>query len=141
MHGGRAPQVAAAREGRVAVWEAQQRQDPIQVRDPAEALLAAATAADGLVQRLQQELAEDERLTPATLWSLGEWLDRVGRLSKTVLDARVDERRTRVSEAQGQLIATAVRQILGGLELSPQQQALVPVVVPRVLRAIESGAS
>lgn len=141
MHGGKAPQVAAKREARIVAHEAAQRHGPLEVRDPADALLSAAMTADELVQRLQQDLRDQAQLKPATLTALGEWLDRTGRLAKTVLDARIDERRTRVSEAQGLMFATAIRQILGALELSAQQQALVPTVVPRALRQIEGGAS
>ncbi|RZU16431.1 hypothetical protein EV645_3996 [Kribbella rubisoli] len=135
-HGGAAPQVAASREARVAVWEAANRGDPIEVRDPGEALLAAATTADGLVQRLQHELAEAERLAPATLMALGEWLDRVGRLSKTVLDARIDERRTRVSEAQGQRIFTVLRDVLVELGHDVTPGSPTAQVVVRHLRAM-----
>lgn len=150
MHGGKAPQVAAGRAGRVAIWEAQQRQDPIQLRDPADALLAAATSADGLVQRLQQELDDDERLTPATLWALGEWLDRVGRLSKLTLDARIDERKVRLSEAQGAQMHRVIVGVLTelGHDVSPGSMAaqvvlkhLAPLRASAPLRVIEGGAS
>ncbi|MFC0623218.1 hypothetical protein [Kribbella deserti] len=125
MHGGKAPQVVAKREARIAVWEAQQRQAPIEVRDPADALLAAAETADELMQRLRRELAEHGTLSPALLTAVGEWLDRSSRLNKTVLDARIDERRTRINEAQGVQIATVLRDVLQelGHDASPGSEA------------------
>lgn len=148
MHGGKAPQVAAKREARIATWEAQQRRAPIEERDPADALLSAATTADKLVQRLTQEMDEEGTLRPATVTALGEWLDRAGRLSKTVLDARIDERRTRVSEAQGIQLLGVLRGVLAemGHDLSPGSPAaqivlkhLAPLRSRPLLEVVQGG--
>lgn len=53
--------------------------------------------------------------------------------------AGIEERRVRLAEAQGALIAQAIRAILGELDLTAEQQARVPEVVPRHLRAIASA--
>lgn len=53
--------------------------------------------------------------------------------------AGIEERRVRLAEAQGALVAQAIRAILGELQLTPEQQARVPEVVPRHLRALASG--
>ena len=144
LHGGKSPAVAAKREARIAVWEAQQGEAPIEVRDPGEALLAAATLADELVQRLHRDVQERGVLTPANLSALGESLDRVGRLSRAVIDARIDERRVRLAEGQGHQIATLLRDVLVelGHDVSPGSAAAQVVV--RHLRAVaelERGAS
>lgn len=55
---------------------------------------------------------------------------------KTALAAGVEERKVRIAEEQGQLVAHAINQILDGLNLTPDQQAQVPTLVPRILRAI-----
>lgn len=55
------------------------------------------------------------------------------------IKAGIEERRVRIAEAQGALVAQAIRAILGELQLTPEQQARVPDVVPRHLRALASG--
>ncbi len=52
------------------------------------------------------------------------------------LAAGVEERRVRLAESQGTLLAAAVRAILADLDLSEIQQARVAEVVPRHLRAV-----
>lgn len=52
------------------------------------------------------------------------------------LRAGVEERRVRIAEQQGDLIAEVIRRILADLRLTPAQAALVGEVVPRHLRAI-----
>lgn len=133
-HGGNAPQVKAAREARIIAGMAalQSRgQQSAPDRDPAQMLLDATGEADRIVRRL---LDGEDVMSRASLTAVGEWLDRVARLSKLVLDARIDERLARVSEVQGQLIAFCVRRILDDLDLTTEQQQLVPTVVPRALR-------
>ena len=55
------------------------------------------------------------------------------------LKAGVEERRVRLAEQQGDLVATAIRRILDALNLTPEQQQLVPTVVPAQLRLIAGG--
>jgi hypothetical protein len=55
------------------------------------------------------------------------------------IKAGIEERRIRLAESQGELVAHAIRAILADLGLSAEQQALVPEVVPRHLRLIASG--
>lgn len=52
--------------------------------------------------------------------------------------AGIEERRIRLAEQEGALVAQAIRAILGDLQLTPEQQARVPEVVPRHLRALAS---
>lgn len=56
------------------------------------------------------------------------------------LKAGVEERRVRLAESQGALVAAAIRRILEALDLSGAQWDLVGTVVPRELRAIEVTA-
>lgn len=51
----------------------------------------------------------------------------------------IAERQVRLAEAQGLLLAGAIKRILDALSLTPQQRALVAQVVPRELRAIAGG--
>lgn len=64
--------------------------------------------------------------------------DRLTQYATAALRAGVEERRVRLAEQQGDLVALAIRRILGALGLTPEQEALVTVVVPRELRAISS---
>lgn len=60
---------------------------------------------------------------------------------QAAIKAGVEERRVRLAEQQGDLVATVIGRILDALGLTTEQQALVPVVVPRELRAIAGGAA
>jgi hypothetical protein len=55
------------------------------------------------------------------------------------IKAGIEERRIRLAESQGALIAQAIRAILGDLQLTTEQQARVPEIVPRHLRALASA--
>ena len=57
------------------------------------------------------------------------------------LKAGVAERQVRLAEAQGAMLATAIRAILDALNLTPDQQALVPTVVPAQLRLLTAAAN
>lgn len=52
------------------------------------------------------------------------------------IKAGIEERRIKLAESQGALLAGVIRAILGDLELTAEQQAKVAVVVPRHLRAV-----
>lgn len=65
--------------------------------------------------------------------------DHMVRVSKLTIDAGIAERQVRLAENQGLLLATAINAILRALGLSPEQAAMVPSIVPQVLRQIASG--
>lgn len=58
------------------------------------------------------------------------------RVSKEAIAAGIEERKVRLAEQQGALLAGVIKSILADLELTPEQQAKVPVVVPKRLRAV-----
>jgi len=71
------------------------------------------------------------------------WLDLYDRERKhlvgvctAALRAGVEERRVRLAEQQGALVAQAIRAILADLHLSPEQEVRVGEIVPRHLRAL-----
>ena len=43
----------------------------------------------------------------------GEWIDRSAKHAKLALDAGVEERKVRIAEAQGELLAGVIKAILG----------------------------
>jgi len=130
IHGAKSPQALAAAERRRMAAEAAERWPAVE-RDPSEALIEAAKEADRFAQAVAA--AARDRGMPGALTStrvddgarrveiaalldaLGQWLDRVGRLSSAVVTLRLDERRVQLAEAQGQLIEGVIRGILGDL--------------------------
>ena len=72
------------------------------------------------------------------------WRDSVKELrtvAKLAIDAGVEERRVQLAEEQGRQLAEVIRRILADLDLTPEQQARVPVVVPRRLREMGDEVS
>jgi hypothetical protein len=57
-------------------------------------------------------------------------------VSKAAISAGIEERKVRLAEQQGALVASVIRRILGDLALTPEQKERVPEVVPRHLRAL-----
>jgi hypothetical protein len=126
---------------------------------PTEALLEEVRWTAGHVQWLRERVQEleqgaliwgitremDKPLGPETTFSATPaiWLELYARerrhlveVCRSALQAGVEERRVRLAEQQGSLLAAVIRRILGDLDLSPAQQALVAEVVPRHLRAV-----
>lgn len=58
------------------------------------------------------------------------------RYASSALKAGVDERRVRLAEQQGALVVRVIRGVLDALHLTPEQQQLVPTVVPAQLRLL-----
>lgn len=67
--------------------------------------------------------------------------DRLAQYAAAALKAGVDQRRVELAENQGALVASAVKAILAALNLTPEQQELVPTVVPAQLRLLAGGES
>lgn len=129
-HGGRAPQVAAKAEERVTLAEAIAKSDP---RHPWEVLEHTAHIADVLMRQVLVELDGKGTVSPALLERLIQALERANRLAKTTLDAGIDQRRLHLAEAQAGQIHKMLSQILDGLGLTPEQRALVPGLVRRIV--------
>jgi hypothetical protein len=66
----------------------------------------------------------------------GEWIDRSAKHAKLALDAGVEERKVRIAEAQGKLLAGVIKAILGDLGLNKKQQTDAPAIVRRHLLAL-----
>ena len=65
--------------------------------------------------------------------------EHLAKVCALALRAGIEERKVKLAESQGLLVADAIRRILGALGLTPEQQQLVPVIVPRELRALAGG--
>jgi hypothetical protein len=57
-------------------------------------------------------------------------------VAKAAIAAGIEERKVRLAEQQGALVAAVIRGILADLKLTPDQRELVAEIVPRRLRAL-----
>lgn len=132
VHGGKAPQVRRKRLERVAIAEALAR-DPR--RDPSEVLADVVHQSDWLMRKARGEVRADKP-TVKTMAKLLELTEQAGRWAKTSLDAEIDQRQTRVVEAQAVALAAVIQRVLERMDLTDAQMALIPVVVPEELERI-----
>jgi hypothetical protein len=58
------------------------------------------------------------------------------KVCEAAIRAGVEERRVRLAESQGALLVQVIKAILGDLDLTADQQARIPDIVPRHLRAV-----
>jgi hypothetical protein len=65
--------------------------------------------------------------------------DHLAKVCALALKAGIEERKVKLAESQGALVADVIRRILAALNLSPAQQALVPEIVPQQLRLLAGG--
>lgn len=142
FHGGRAPQVAARREARIAVAEARVLfGDRYQPREWWEALPAAAQTADQLLQAMQDRLEMSGELRAADLEMVAQLAEKVARLSKLVQDANLDERRVKLGELQGQMIASAAQSFIARVIASLALDSMAEQVLRREFGAMLRGLS
>lgn len=167
-HGGKSPQVKAAAARRLAEQEAAKAvrlfAAPVDI-DPARALveLVQWTAgevaywreqvralADGNPEALtwgitrEKQGGEDHGTTleakPNVAYlMLTDAQDRLAKYATAALKAGVEERRVKLAEDQGALVAQVIRSILDQLNLTSEQQARVPEVVPAQLRLLTAS--
>ena len=62
-------------------------------------------------------------------------------VTKAAISAGIEERRVKLAEVQGQMLNGVLRKIFARLSLSPEQSALLPLVVPEELRRAAAMAS
>jgi hypothetical protein len=66
--------------------------------------------------------------------------EHLAKVCALALRAGIEDRRVKLAENQGLLVADVIRSILNALGLTPEQQSLVPEIVPRELRALAAGS-
>jgi hypothetical protein len=162
-HGGNAPQAKAAAAKRVAEEKAKAAMrrfgGPIDTT-ATEALVETVKWTAGYVAWLRDKVA-DTRTDRDLVWGktryktggddrgetfeakpnawlvlLGEWQDRLVKVCQAAISAGIEERRVRLAEQQGALVADVIKRILGDLDLSGEQLAKVSEIVPRHLRLL-----
>ena len=165
VHGGRAKQVRAKAAKRVAEAKAaevlRRFGSPVDT-SPTEALLDAVKWTAGYVAWLREKVAAvesdnalvwgmtrekdggDDRGTTyeakPNVWLglLDTWHDKLVKVCAETIRAGVEERRVRIAEQQGALVAEVIRAILNDLNLTPEQEGRVAEVVPLRLRQLAS---
>lgn len=155
-HGGRAPQVKQKAAERVLEGEAQKANDRYlrnsqPVADPLTALLEIAGEITGFKDFLAGRLADlgpeswryegvaaEQLRAEVALYERA--LDRTAKVLVDINKLGLEERQTRLAERQSNLLHATIARVLAALDLTPEQEALVPVVVPRELRANKGGA-
>lgn len=164
-HGGRAPQVQRKAAENLAAEAARRAATQLAVpidTTPEQALIDEVKRTAGMVAFYQARVEEVDGLNREDLvWGMtkqdmsGEfpgptyeaapnmWLqlwnqerDRLVRVAAAAIKAGIEERRVKLAEQEGALVAAVIRRILDSLNLTPEQSALVPVIVPKELRAL-----
>jgi len=110
--------------------------------------LEAADLVWGVTEEVDRSATEFAGIDTTRSATVNMWLDLYHRerkhlldLVKTAISVGIEERRVRLAEAQGSLMNDVIRRILARLSLSPDQSALLPVVVPEELRRAAAMAS
>ena len=161
-HGGRAPQVQAAAARRLALEGVSREAGRLGLVldvDPLDALVESVHEAAANVAVLRLELAElrvqvsadgaiavpdpktgrFEARVHVLVALYNDERDRMVRYAKLCLDAGVDERRVRLAEAQGQLLARVVQAAVDACDPTPQERAAATQAAARVMRQIGAG--
>ncbi|MFI1194068.1 hypothetical protein ACH4T9_12535 [Micromonospora sp. NPDC020750] len=170
-HGGASPQAKAAAEVRIQTAEAAKAVVtfglPREV-DPRDALLEEVHRTAGAVAWLHEQV---QALDPNdVVWGKTEEVDKMAgefpgtdtkraaevnvwvqlwqrerlhlvRVCKEAIGSGLEERRVRLAEQQGAMLAGVIKAILGDLDLTPEQQTTAAKVVPFRLRSVASGVA
>ena len=104
-------------------------------RDPGEALMSATHDADRILQQLKSALSAGDLQPSAMLSVVGEWVDRVSRLAKVRIDARIEVRRVELEAEKLQLVRVALGRAIVAAELEPGQRTALLRAFALELRA------
>ncbi len=155
-HGARAPQVIAAADRRAEVMrvESDARREAglrgsMTLPEVYQELLNTAALAVAWRDEMQQRVDRLKEIryksvigteqTRAEVALLERGMTRAAKVLELIARLDIESRARNLSEAQGALVVGVIQRILDGLNLTPDQQALVPVVVPRELRRMAEG--
>lgn len=152
IHGGAAVQVRAAAQRRLAAEKVDSQvrnaiafESREGVKDPLEQLALLADEALGMKEALAGRINSLKSIRYSAHGSGTEQLraevvlyeramDRAAKFLDLLAKSGFEERRTRMAEEQGQMVAQVLRAIFARLALTPEQEALIPKVVPEELR-------
>lgn len=131
FHGGKAPQVAAAREGRLLQMRARAYGE-VEERTPAEALVAASSTLDASLQSLEAMAAEVGGASPLLLKEIRDAAKESARVAKLVHEAGLDERRLQLAERDQTDLSQVLTLALRAFGLDPSDGLVREVVVEAV---------
>lgn len=165
-HGGKAPQSLAAAERRMAEIRAARAVAnfglPREI-DPKDALLEELCRTAGAIDWLHAQILDldpdgiiwgktEETVKGATEYegidtthaaAVNVWVqlwqkerDHLVAVSKAAIAAGIEERRVRLAEQQGAMLASVIKAVLGDLQLTADQAARAPQIVTERLRAV-----
>ena len=120
--------------GEVAYWRA--RVDEIQDRDEKRLTSGLTKITEGKDRGGVTTLRTVETIAAIEYRMWVDARERLARYATAALRAGVEERRVRLAEDQGALVAQVIRRILDRLDLSEWQAEMVGSVVPEELRAL-----
>lgn len=123
--------------GEVAYWRA--RVDEIQDRDEKRLTSGLTKITEGKDRGGVTTLRTVETIAAIEyrMWTAAQ--DRLAQYATAALRAGVEERRVRIAEDQGALVAQVIRRILDRLDLSEWQAEMVGSIVPEELRALSQA--
>lgn len=139
IHGGGAPQVAMAREARMAQVRAR-AYGVTEERTPAEALLASSSSLDATLQRLEALAADGGGADPVLLREIRSAAADSARVAKLVQDAGLDERRVRLAEREQADVVAVIGLALGAFGVDAATAEVRRVVAAAVER-VRSGVT
>jgi hypothetical protein len=143
LHGGSTPTHIASAIITTVKREALQFGEELDLQ-PAEALLAMLRLSAGQVAFIRGQLAQmseeqrDEFHGQVLLRMWGEERDRTARIAEAALRVGIEEKQVRIAERYGALLASLIAGILTDLALTPEQQELARMCVPRRLLELEA---
>lgn len=128
-------------EGRIGTWR---YGEDYAVLDPATGALTIVDVDDplgGLPQLVDETSRGASSFTDEREWLMlyREERAHAARVSKMAIDAGLAERMVRIAENQGKMLALAIKAVLAALGLTPDQERLIPQIVPPILRQITQG--
>jgi hypothetical protein len=170
-HGGRAPQAKAAAERRMAQVRAAKYVEtfglPREI-DPRDALLEEVYRTAGAIDWLHAQILDlepdavvwgktDEVSKTATEYegvdtthaaAVNMWVQlwqserkHLVDVSKAAINAGIEERRVKLAEQQGAILADVIKAVLGDLNLTPEQAKAAPRIVADRLRDVSMSAN
>lgn len=145
LHGGASPNAEVAGAVQLARREAVVMGCPLDI-DPHEALLECLRIAAGEVAYASSKVAALEKPTMMTMFGpqLDTWItvrqsamDRVVTYSKIAIAAGIEERKVRLAEAEGAMLAEVIRLVLDDLGVSHRKE--LPGILRRRLEEASTG--
>lgn len=107
--------------------------------DPGRVMMEELARSYAIVNYLESQTDVDAVMWPD--WQAVLLLERKHQVAvaKVMIDAGIAERQVKIMEEEAQVLGIAIRAILDGLELTPEQQEQAPMVVRRVMAELPAA--